>query len=54
MLLIIYFFVRPSESPDKFAASYPSLFKTLAIIGAGGVAVGLVAVAVWNWWRGRD
>ena len=47
----------PSESPDKFAASYPSqpsLLKTLAIVGAGAVAVGIGALAVWNWWRGRE
>ena len=47
----------PDESPDKFAASYPqqpSLLKTLAIIGAGAVAVGVGAVAAWNWWRGRE
>ena len=47
----------PNESPDKWAADYPqqpSWIKTLAIVGAGVMAVSLGAVAAWKWWRGRD
>ena len=47
--------MRPNQSPDKWAADYPkqpSLLKTLAIVGAGMMAVGVGAMAAWKWWRG--